>query len=385
MLADHDDNPVPKMPATNCTAQLGVPGPWHERLPHFRHDATPSAGEEIQTEFLLPRVHAADALRAMRRIGHLISPVLQISEIRTVAADHLWLSPSYEQDSVAIHFTFVRDPIAIAPVVRAIEAELEPYSPRPHWGKVFSMDPAVVRSRYPRFGDFRRLAADWDPNGVFHNAFLEPYLRCHDTERLRCAVVGAGAWGLPTATELARRGHDVTLIDRYGVGNPLSSSPGPSRLWRLTHPDAVRVRLAQRSVEAWERLSRDSWGDRLPSTRTPVARRRVAALPSSRPSPRSASSTRVVDGPDVSRYFPGLRPDGRDAVWQQDAGPVLASVALSAQERLFARPAGCSRSGRSSVTSNPTARRRTSARRHRRPVGRRRSGARGRAGAPSRC
>ena len=177
VLADHDDNPVPKMPATNCTAQLGVPGPWHERLPHFRHDATPSAGEEIQTEFLLPRVHAADALRAMRRIGHLIRPVLQISEIRTVAADHLWLSPSYDQDSVAIHFTFVRDPIAIAPVVRAIETELEPYSPRPHWGKVFSLDPAVVRSRYPRFGDFRRLAAEWDPNGVFHNAFLEPYLR----------------------------------------------------------------------------------------------------------------------------------------------------------------------------------------------------------------
>ena len=159
------------------------------------------------------------------------------------------------------------------------------------------------------------------------------------TTRLRCAVVGAGAWGLPTATELARRGHDVTLIDRYGVGNPLSSSPGPSRLWRLTHPDAVRVRLAQRSVTAWERLSQDSgetvflrrgllWRDdeSLPAV--------VEAL-----SEVGVEHT-VVDGPDVDRYFPGLRPDGRGAVWQQDAGPVLASVALSAQERLFASAGG---------------------------------------------
>jgi xylitol oxidase len=177
VLADREDHPVPGMPPTNCTAQLGVLGPWHERLPHFRHDSTPSVGEEIQTEYLLPIVHAADALRAMRRIGHLIRPVLQISEIRTVAADRLWLSPSYEQDTLGVHFTFVKDPVAIAPVIRAIEAELEPYSPRPHWGKLFSLDPEVVRSRYPRFDEFRQLTAAWDPKGVFHNAFLEPYLR----------------------------------------------------------------------------------------------------------------------------------------------------------------------------------------------------------------
>jgi sarcosine oxidase len=159
------------------------------------------------------------------------------------------------------------------------------------------------------------------------------------TTPLRCVVVGAGAWGLPAATELARRGHQVTLIDRHGVGNLLSSSAGPSRLWRLTHPDAVRVRLAQRSVEAWERLSRDSretvyltrgllWRDdeSLPAV--------IAAL-----SEAGVEHTWVA-ADDVGRFFPGLRSDGRHAVWQVDAGPVLASVALKAQQRLFIHAGG---------------------------------------------
>lgn len=153
-------------------------------------------------------------------------------------------------------------------------------------------------------------------------------------------MVGAGAWGLPAAAELAARGHAVTLLDRYGVGNLLSSSAGPTRLWRLTHPDAVRVRLARASVEAWERLEREAdeqlilrrgllWRDDEPTLAGVVDALRSEAV----------ECTQVASA-DVDRYFPGLRPDGRDAVWQETAGPVLAAKALQAQADRFARASG---------------------------------------------
>src|SRR5690606_2157559 len=88
-------HPVPGMPAVNCTEQFGVPGPWHERLPHFRAEFTPSSGAELQSEYLMPRRHALDALRALDGIREVVAPVLQTCEIRLVAADDQWLSPSY--------------------------------------------------------------------------------------------------------------------------------------------------------------------------------------------------------------------------------------------------------------------------------------------------
>ncbi|MFE6822652.1 FAD-binding protein [Streptomyces sp. NPDC057690] len=169
-------HPVPGMPAVNCTEQFGVPGPWHERLPHFRAEFTPSSGNELQSEYLLARGHATEALYAIDGIRQTVASVLQVCEVRTVAADEQWLSPSYGRDTVALHFTWVEDTAAVLPVVRAVEAALEPFEPRPHWGKVFEMPADVVRGRYPRIDDFTALARVLDPAGKFTNAFVRDVL-----------------------------------------------------------------------------------------------------------------------------------------------------------------------------------------------------------------
>ncbi|MFF6994434.1 FAD-binding protein [Streptomyces sp. NPDC008313] len=169
-------HPVPGMPAVNCTEQFGVPGPWHERLPHFRAEFTPSSGAELQSEYLLPRAHALAALHAVDAIRGAIAPVLRICEVRTVAADRQWLSPAYGQDTVALHFTWIEDTEAVLPVVRRLEEALDPFAPRPHWGKVFTTRPEAVRERYPRLGDFAALAGTLDPAGTFANAFVRDAL-----------------------------------------------------------------------------------------------------------------------------------------------------------------------------------------------------------------
>jgi xylitol oxidase len=174
--ADRDLHPVPGVDPDACTTQGGIAGPWFERLPHFRLDFTPSSGEELQTEYMVPRSLAREALEAVGRVADVVAPVLQISEIRTVAADSLWLSPCEGRDTVCIHFTWVDDAEAVAPAVLAVERALAPYAARPHWGKVFSTDPAVVRSLYPRLPDFQDLRARLDPDGVFANAFVDRYL-----------------------------------------------------------------------------------------------------------------------------------------------------------------------------------------------------------------
>jgi xylitol oxidase len=169
-------HPVPGMPAQNCTGQLGVPGPWHERLPHFRAEFTPSSGEEIQSEYLLPRSTALDALNALDGIRETVAGVLQTCEVRTVAADTQWLSPAHGRDSVALHFTWVRDETAVLPVVRRLEEVLDSFDPRPHWGKVFQTPSAVLRGRYARFADFRALVRHLDPSGTFANDFVRDLL-----------------------------------------------------------------------------------------------------------------------------------------------------------------------------------------------------------------
>jgi alditol oxidase len=168
-------HPLPGVPAAPATRQGGVPGPWHERLPHFRLGWTPSTGAELQSEYLLPRDAAATAFAAMAGLADLLAPVLQISEIRTVAADEAWLSPSYHRDTVAIHFTWILDPAAVSPVVAAVEEQLTPLGARPHWGKVFGTPPPAVRALYPRWNDFRALARSLDPAGKFRNDFLDTY------------------------------------------------------------------------------------------------------------------------------------------------------------------------------------------------------------------
>lgn len=169
-------HPVPGMPATNCTEQLGAPGPWHERLPHFRAEFTPSSGQEIQSEYLLPRTAAVEALHTIDGIRSTVAGVLQTCEVRTVAADTQWLSPAHGRNSVALHFTWVRDEAAVLPVVRRLEEALVRFDPRPHWGKVYEIPPAVVRRRYTRVPDFRALARSLDPAGKFTNALVRDLL-----------------------------------------------------------------------------------------------------------------------------------------------------------------------------------------------------------------
>jgi len=165
-------HPVPGNPAFACTTQLGVPGAWLDRLPHFRLDHKPSSGAEIQSEYLVPRRHAVDALRAIRSLAGRIAPLLQIAEVRTVAADDLWLSPASGEDVVALHFTWhPRTPEVLA-FLPTLEAALERFDARPHWGKVSTIGAERYAELYPRLGDFRDLVDRFDPHGVFHNEQL---------------------------------------------------------------------------------------------------------------------------------------------------------------------------------------------------------------------
>ena len=174
-LADRPVHPVPGGDPGHATQQLGVPGPWHERLPHFRAGFTPSSGHELQSEYLLPRQVAAGAFDALASLGSLLAPVLQIAEIRTVAPDDLWLSPSYQRDTVALHFTWIKDTAAVTPVIAAMEYLLTPLGARPHWAKLFGMPPHVVRALYPRSADFQDLLGGYDPGGKFRNGFIDKY------------------------------------------------------------------------------------------------------------------------------------------------------------------------------------------------------------------
>jgi xylitol oxidase len=174
--ADGPRHPVPGMPTENCTQQGGVPGPWHARLPHFRMEFTPSSGEELQSEWHVPREHARDAIRAVHEIRERVAAVLQVCELRTITADDLWLSPNYQRDSLALHFTWIADTDAVLPVVADVEAALAPFTPRPHWGKVFTTAPADLRAAYPRFDDFAALVTRFDPAGRFRNDWLDALL-----------------------------------------------------------------------------------------------------------------------------------------------------------------------------------------------------------------
>ncbi|WP_030157525.1 D-arabinono-1,4-lactone oxidase [Glycomyces sp. NRRL B-16210] len=170
-LADGPRHPVPGMDPAACTVQQGQTGPWNERLAHFKAEFTPSAGDELQSEYLIDRADAPAAIAALASIGERLGPVTQISEIRTMAADELWLSPSYGRDTVGLHFTWVSDFAAVRPVMLALEETLAPFDARPHWGKLFSMPIGEVRSRYPRMGDFEKLRERVDPEGKFANRF----------------------------------------------------------------------------------------------------------------------------------------------------------------------------------------------------------------------
>ncbi|MGO4342505.1 FAD-binding protein [Pedococcus sp. 2YAF34] len=163
-------------PTESVTDQSGVPGPWLERLPHFRMELTPSRGAELQSEYLVPRRHAPAAIEALRGLQPSLAPIMQNAEIRTVAADALWLSSSFEQDVVGFHFTWVLDEAAVYAVLPVVEAALLPLGARPHWGKCFVATAVDLAPLYPRWDDFRRLRDELDPQRVFGNTFLDTVL-----------------------------------------------------------------------------------------------------------------------------------------------------------------------------------------------------------------
>jgi xylitol oxidase len=151
-------------------------GPWYTRLPHFRLDFTPSNGDELQSEWLVPRAAVVPALRALDALRDRIAPVLHVAEVRTVAADDQWLSAASERDSAALHFTWISDEAAVRPVVAAVEAALVEFAARPHWGKVFSAAPEQLAVLWPHLPEFVALAHAADPQGKFRNAFLDRHL-----------------------------------------------------------------------------------------------------------------------------------------------------------------------------------------------------------------
>ncbi|MEX0290804.1 MAG: D-arabinono-1,4-lactone oxidase [Flavobacteriaceae bacterium] len=169
-------HPITRLSAENCTEQMGISGPWFDRLPHFKMGFTPSSGEELQSEFFVPRQNALEAILALEKKRDLIFPQLMITEIRTVAADNLWMSPCYNQDCIAIHFTWKQNPKEVTALIRMIETELEPFDARPHWGKLFSMNAAVLKARYEKLPDFIDLAQNLDPDGKFRNAYLQSHI-----------------------------------------------------------------------------------------------------------------------------------------------------------------------------------------------------------------
>jgi xylitol oxidase len=170
--AARDLHPIEGMSAENSTPQMGIPGPWYERLPHFKMDFTPSQGRELQSEYFVPIEYAYSAIMAVARIRQLITPHLLISEIRCVAADDLWMSPCNGESCVALHFTWKPEWEAVREVLPLIERNLAPFRARPHWGKLFTMTHAQLASLYPRMKDFQELLRYYDPEGKFRNAWL---------------------------------------------------------------------------------------------------------------------------------------------------------------------------------------------------------------------
>ncbi len=166
-------HPIIALSAENCTEQMGVPGPWYGRLPHFKMGFTPSSGKELQSEYFVPLHHAVEAISAVAKLGKQIGPHLFITEIRAIAADNLWMSPCHEQTSITIHFTWKQETEAVLQLLPQIEAALAPFNARPHWGKVFTLAPKVLEARYPKLQDFKKLVAEYDPHGKFRNVFLE--------------------------------------------------------------------------------------------------------------------------------------------------------------------------------------------------------------------
>jgi xylitol oxidase len=165
-------HPIEDLSAVNCTEQMGVPGPWYERMPHFRMNFTPSSGTELQTEYFVPRNRGYEAIRAVETLRDKITPHLFITELRAIAADDLWLSMAYKRDSMAIHFTWKQETPEVMALLPQIEEKLARFDARPHWAKLFTVPPARLHALYEKMSDYQALLKDHDPTAKFHNEFV---------------------------------------------------------------------------------------------------------------------------------------------------------------------------------------------------------------------
>lgn len=174
-LATQNMHPIENQPAENCTEQMGIAGVWYERLPHFKMGFTPSAGKELQAEYFVPIERGYEALMAVERLHEKISPHVFISEIRSIEADDLWMSPCYKKKCVAIHTTWKQED-AVMNLLPLVEQQLAPFNPIPHWGKLFTLAPSFIQSRFEKLKDFKQLMNQYDPKGKFRNEFLDKNL-----------------------------------------------------------------------------------------------------------------------------------------------------------------------------------------------------------------
>jgi alditol oxidase len=175
-LATKNLHPIEALDAINCTEQMGVEGPWYERMPHFRMGFTPSSGKELQSEFFIPFENAYEGFMAIEKLNEKVSPHLMITEVRAIAADDLWMSPFYQKTCVAFHFTWKQEVEAVTALLPLIEEALAPFNPRPHWGKIFTLQPSVLQSRIEKLADFKTLMTKHDPEGKFRNEFIDTNL-----------------------------------------------------------------------------------------------------------------------------------------------------------------------------------------------------------------
>jgi xylitol oxidase len=166
-------HPLEDLSAENCTEQMGIAGPWYERMPHFKMGFTPSSGKELQSEYFIPFENAYEGMMAIEKLNAKVFPHLFISEIRTIAADDLWMSPCYKKTCVSFHFTWKQEWDEVQKLLPLVEEALASFKPRPHWGKLFTLKPAVLQSRIERLNDFKALLEKYDPGGKFRNEFID--------------------------------------------------------------------------------------------------------------------------------------------------------------------------------------------------------------------
>jgi alditol oxidase len=169
-------HPVAGVSAESCTEQLGVPGAWADRLPHFRLGFEPSSGDELQSEYFVARSDGAAALRSVRELSAELAPLIRVSEVRSVAADGLWLSTAHGRDTLALHFTWVNDHARVMAFLPMLESALAPFAARPHWGKLTALPPSTIRERTPMWSDFASLRQTLDPSGTFLNPYVSRLL-----------------------------------------------------------------------------------------------------------------------------------------------------------------------------------------------------------------